>query len=201
MLTQEYYGKSLKMPNTMTVATNTQPVLIELDEQSWNSFFDNAAKWFDNLLLVQSSYRKLLEDTIEKINEFHIKAYLSDILERARKHEEKIDDLYKIINRDSSKIRKALGTVIGKADQVLGDLMAVTGGFSGPWQDLHQLYLSNTNVMGAFAVAEQIGLALGLPEIIEITQPIVFEKSTDQLLIQEFVLEMCGISILYNQEF
>ncbi len=185
----------------MTAENNTQPILIELDEKSWDDFLDNASLWFDNLLVVQSSYRKLLEDTIDKINEFHIKAYLGEILERAKIHEAKIDELYKIINRDSSKVRKALGSVIGKADQVLGDLMAVTSGLKGPWQDLHQLYLSNTNVMGAFAVAEQIGLALGLPEIIDITQPIVIQKSTDQLLLQEFVLEMCGISILYKQSF
>jgi hypothetical protein len=180
---------------------STLPVLIELDEKSWDDFLDNAARWFDNLLLVQSSYRKLLEDTIDKITEFHIKAYLTDILERARKHEEKIENLYKIINRDSSTIRKTLGTIIGKADQVLADLMAFTGGLKGPWQDLHQLYLSNTNVMGAFAIAEQIGLALGIPEIIDISLPIVMEKAADQLLLQEFVLEMAGISILYNQAF
>ena len=175
--------------------------LLELDAKSWDRFFDNAAKWFDNLVLVQASYRKLLEDTIEKINEFHIKAYLTEILERAQQHEAQIDKLYKIINRDPSKIRKTLGTVLGKADQLLGDLMAGTSGVKGPWQDLHQLYLSNTNTMGAFAVAEQLGLALGLPEILDVTFPIVREKSTDQLLLQEFVLEMAGVAILYNESF
>lgn len=179
----------------------TQPVLLELDAKSWDGFLDNAAKWFDNLMLVQASYRKLLEDTIEKIAEFHIKAYLTEIAERAKQHEAQIENLYKIINRDPSKIRKTLGTVIGKADQLLGDLMAATGGVKGPWQDLHQLYLSNTNTMGAFAVAEQLGLALGLPEILDVTFPIVREKSTDQLLLQEFVLEMSGIAILYNESF
>lgn len=181
--------------------TTTQPVLLELDAKSWDTFLDNAAKWFDNLVLVQAGYRKLLEDTIEKINEFHIKAYLTEILERARQHEAQIDGLYKIVNRDPSKIRKTLGTVIGKADQLLGDLMAATGGLKGPWQDLHQLFLSNANTMGAFAVAEQLGLALGLPEIIDITFPIVREKSTDQLLLQEFVLEMAGVAILYHESF
>lgn len=124
-------------------------MLLELGAESWNTFLDKAARWFDNLLLVQASYRKLLEDTVEKINEFHIKGYLTEILERAKQHEAQIDSLYKIIHRDPSKIRKTLGTVIGKADQLLGDLMAATSGVKGPWQDLHQLYLSNTNTMGA----------------------------------------------------
>lgn len=79
--------------------------------------------------------------------------------------------------------------------------MAVAAGIKGPWQHLHQLYLSNTNLMSAFAVVEQIGLALGIPEIIDVTFPIILEKSADQLLIQEFVLEMAGISILYKQSF
>jgi hypothetical protein len=157
----------------MTAVNNTAPVLIELDTKSWDDFLDNAALWFDNLSLVQYSYRSLLKDTIDKITEFHIKAYLSDILERAKDHEEKIEELYKIINRDSSKVRKVVGTVIGKADQVLGDLMAVAAGIKGPWQHLHQLYLSNTNVMSAFAVVEQIGLALGIPEIIDVVFPII----------------------------
>lgn len=67
--------------------------------------------------------------------------------------------------------------------------MAVAAGIKGPMAT-HQLYLSNTNVMSAFAVVEQIGLALGIPEIIDVTFPIILEKSADQLLIQEFVLEM-----------
>lgn len=49
-------------------------ILIELDDKSWSDFQDSAAKWFDNLLLVQSSYQKLLEDTVEKVTEMHIKA-------------------------------------------------------------------------------------------------------------------------------
>ena len=180
---------------------NSTVILIELDEKSQQAFLDNAAKWLDNLLLTQSSYRKLLEDTSEKVTEFHIRAYLTNMLERARQHEEKIEKLYALIQRDSSAIRKVLGTVMGKARQVIGDLMAFTGGLAGPWQDLHQLFLSNANTMGAFAVAEQIGLALGIPAIVDITLPIVMEKSTDQLLLQELVLEMAGTAILYNQKF
>ena len=179
----------------------TQTVLLELDNKSWDKFLDNAAGWFDNLVLVQAGYCKLLEDTIEKIEEFHLKAYLQEILERARRHESQIDELYHIIGRDPSKVRRTLGTVLGKADQLLGNLMAATSGIKGPWQHLHQLYLSNTNTMGAFAIAEQLGLALGLPEIVDIAFPIGREKATDQLLLKEYVLEMAGIAILYQEPF
>jgi hypothetical protein len=176
-------------------------ILIELDEKSQEFFYDNAAKWFDNLLLVQSSYRKLLEDTAEKVKELHIHAYLTDMAERARQHEEKIDALYALIHRDSSSIRKTLGTIMGKARQALGDLIAFSGGIAGPWQDLHQAFLASTNSMSAFAVAEQIGLATGITEIVDIVFPIIMEKSTDHLVLQELTLEMAGVAIVYHESF
>ena len=179
----------------------TNTILIEMDDKSWDFFSDNGAKWLDNLLLVQSSYRKLLDDTAEKVTELHIKAYLTDMHERAKQHEQKIEELYKILNRDSSAIRKTLGTVLGKAQQVLGDVMAFTGGVAGPWQDLQQLYLANTNTMGAFGIAEQIGLAMGVPEITDIAVPIEMDLATDHLILQELVLEMAGVAIMYNQSF
>ena len=185
----------------MTASPTAPVVLIELDETSWNQLLDRAATWFDNLLLVQSSYRKLLEDTAEKVAEFHIRGYLSEMAERAKVHEEKIDELYKLIHRDRSTIRQSLGTLLSKADQAMGDLMAVSSGIAGPWQDLHQLYLSSTNTLSAFGVTEQIGLALGLPEIVDLVFSIEQEKAADQKLLQEFALEMAGIAILYQQSF
>ena len=179
----------------------TNAILIEMDDESWDSFLDSAAKWFDNLLIMQSSYKKLLGDTADKVTELHIKAYLSEMHDRAKLHEDKIETLYNIVNRDSSVVRKTLGTVLGKAREVLGDVIAFTGGVKGPWQDLQQLYLSNTNTMGAFAVVEQIGLAMGVPEITDIAIPIEMELAADHLILQELVLEMAGVAIMYNQSF
>jgi len=179
----------------------TNAILIELDDKSWDSFLDSAAKWFDNLLLVQSSYRKLLADTADKVTELHIKAYLSEMHDREKLHEDKIEELYKIVNRDSSVVRKTLGTVLGKAREVLGDVIAFTGGVKGPWQDLHQLFLSNTNTMSAFGVVEQIGLAMGVPEISDIAIPIEMELAADRLILQELALEMAGVAIMYKQSF
>ena len=72
------------------------------------------------------------------------------------------------------------------------------GGASGAWRDIHQLLLVNLNAIGAFATAEQIGLTLGLPEIVDITFPIIQEKQTHQLILQEYMLEMAPLSILYD---
>ncbi|MEH7095465.1 hypothetical protein V7077_11905 [Neobacillus vireti] len=57
----------------------------------------------------------------------------------------------------------------------------------------------NQQAMGAFAVAEQLGLSLGIKEIVALAFPVVHEKTMHQLLLQEYMLEMAPISILYKQ--
>lgn len=190
------------MSNTATATTTAiaGPILIELDEQTWNEQIDAAAAWFDNLLMIQATFRDLAEDTAGKIGEPHIKAYITDIFEAARGHEQKARELYPIIGREpaQSGVRKLGGTLLSKASQVVADLQGAAGGAAGNWRDIRQLLLTNLDSMGAFAVAEQLGLALGLPEIVDITFPIVNEKSTQQLLLQEYMLEMAPKSILYK---
>lgn len=51
----------------------------------------------------------------------------------------------------------------------------------------------------AFAVVEQLGLALGIPRLVDLAFHVTTEKSTDQLLLQEFGLEICSFSILYRK--
>ena len=185
----------------MDKAFSAQTILIELDQETRSKQLDRAKSWFDNVLLTQASFRQLLEDTVEKIEEPHIRQYLAEMVELGKKHEEKARELFSHIDREPSDVRLVLGEFMGKARQALGDYIAVAGGTKGPWQDLHQLYLSNYNSMGAFAVAEQLGLALGIPGIVDITFAVVAEKSTAQLLLQEYVLEMCSMSILYKEGF
>jgi hypothetical protein len=183
----------------MATLTNNRPILLELDEKSWSDQLDRLESWLDHLRMAQGSYRQLLEDTVEKIEEPHLHQYLSDILARARQHEGKIVDLYTLIGRSPSKTMQWVGDLSGKLQGVLGDLLVPSGGVTGPWQDLHQVFMFNYNSMSAFAVAEQLGLALGIGEFPDVTFPIVAEKSADQLLLQEFALELCSLSILYRQ--
>lgn len=178
-----------------------QPILIELDAATRSKQLDRAQTWFQNVQLTQASFRQLLEDTVEKIEEPHIRQYLADMAKRAKRHEEKLPELFSAIDREPSDVRKLLGQVAGKARQALGDFIGMAGGAVGPWQDMHQVYLSNYNSMSALAVAEQLGLALGIPRVVEITFGMVAEKSTDQLLLQECVLEMSSMAILYKESF
>lgn len=180
---------------------NKGVLLLELDEQNWEKFCDNAKKWLDNTLMAQSAFRQMAEDTKDKLTEPHLKKYISDIHERAVKHEEQIDELYKFIQRDASSVRGVLGTLLGKSQKAFANVLAIGGGVTGPWQHLHEMFLSNLNSIGAFAVAEQIGLALAIPEMADLAFNIVAEKKTDQLMLQEIVLEMSVPSILYNTSF
>lgn len=176
-------------------------VLIELDADCRSVHYDRAAAWFKNVQLVQADFRQLLEDTTEKIQEPHMKAYLLTMLDGARAHEQEAEKLFSVIDREASPLRTTLGAVVGKGRELWADLIALGGGAKGPWQDLQQLYISNTNSMSAFAVAEMLGLALGFPAILDITAAVVAQKATDNLLLQECALEMCSISILYQERF
>lgn len=179
----------------------TSTFLLELDEQNWDNFCDNAQKWLDNLVMAQAAFRQLAEDTKGKITEPHLRKYITDVYERAVKHEEQIDQLYSYISRDPSKVRSLLGNLLGKSRKAFGEVLALGGGVTGPWQYVHELFLANLNSVGAFAVAEQIGLALAIPDMADLAFHIVAEKKTDQLLLQEIVLEMSVPSILYNTSF
>jgi len=178
-----------------------KPILIELDAECRQEQYDRAEAWFKNVQLVQASFRQLLADTVEKIEEPHLKDYVTTMLAHAQEHEEKAEALFQIIGRKPSAVRPLLGEVLGKGRELWADLIALGGGAKSPWQDLQQLYISNLNSMSAFAVAEQLGLALGIPAILDITFPVVAQKSTDHLLLQECALEMCSKSILYQQSF
>ncbi|MFB6367278.1 hypothetical protein ACFCP7_25170 [Paenibacillus elgii] len=64
-----------------------------------------------------------------------------------------------------------------------GKFSAPVRGATGSWKHIHQLLLINLNALGAFAIAEQLGLALGLKKIIDITFQIILEKQASQLVL------------------
>ncbi|WP_456275970.1 hypothetical protein [Bacillus sp. AK128] len=56
----------------------------------------------------------------------------------------------------------------------------------------------NQQTMDTMAAAEQLGLSMGIKEIVDISFPVVHEKTMHQLLLQEYILEGAPISILYK---
>lgn len=184
----------------MAVATMTEPILLDLDDKTWQTQLDRVESWLGNVLLVQGEFRKFAADTAAKITEPHIKKYLSDIAARAGAHEDQARDLYRVLGRTPSDARSMAGTILGKAREAVGAVVGLAGGARGNWKDLRQLLLVSQDALGAFAIVEQLGYALGLPQLAEPAFRIVAEKTKDQLLIQEYVLEMGPVAILYHED-
>lgn len=175
-----------------------EPILLELGQERWDQFTDDIAAWLRNVTLAQSSFRHLAEETAEKIENPRVKEMVQRVAVSAKGHEQKVEELYRLIGREPSDVTKVLGEVTAKGRQLLGNLLGMTGGASGPWHDLRQLLLANLNAIGAFGAVEQIGLTLGLPELAQVAFSVVRDKSTEQLVIEEYMLELAPQAILYG---
>lgn len=184
-----------------SIADIKEPILVELDRASWDAYLDSTEKWLDNVLMLQASFRELAEDVRAKIEEPHFHAYLGEVAQKAQAHEERAEGLYRMIGRDPSRLRPALGAVTAKVRQGWADVFGLAGGAKAPWRDLHQLFLSSLSAMSAFGATEQIGYALGLHELANECFAIVDEKYTHHLLLQELTLEMVPWGILYKAPF
>ncbi|RNF38222.1 hypothetical protein [Planococcus salinus] len=177
------------------------PIVIGLDEKSWEEKIDKVEKWFGQLLMIQASFRQLAEQTAGKIGEAHIKTAVLRMAENAKEHEQQIGELYKAIGRDSSDTRRKAGELMGKMSDALDNLQTMLGGTTGYWKELHQLHLLNLNAMSAFGMAEQLGLALGLSNVVDIVFPILHDKQKNHMLLQEYTLEIGAVSVLYDRDF
>lgn len=176
-------------------------ILVELDPQSWGMQLDRFAAWLGNVQTAQSSFREVVEETAPRVQEPHIRMALEQMAERAKEHETQVAELFRLIGREPAKgLRQVAGEVMAEIGQAMGALQGRMGGAHGAWSGLQNLAMANLNAMSAFAIAETLGLALAMPEIVAITFPIVHAKQTDQLLIQEYMLEMAAVSILYQAE-
>lgn len=175
------------------------PILLGIDSESWEGLLDNAEKWFDQLLLVQTTFRQFAEQTVDKIGEEHIKIEVLAIAKKAKIHEQQIEELYDAIGRHTSSTSRLAGELAGRLNSPMTDLKGLLGGASGYWKDLHQLMILNMNALSAFGMAEQLGLAMGITKIPEIVFPILHEKQKNHLLLQEYSLETGAVAVLYNK--
>src|SRR3954447_9344556 len=82
----------------------------------------------------------------------------------------------------------------------MGRLHWLIGGAVAGWTDLQQVLHASLDGIAAFGVANDIGLALGLSEITELTLHITNEKFVQHYRLQELVLELATMSILYRAE-
>lgn len=171
-----------------------------VSEESRNTQIDRATTWLNHLLMTQEKFRKFAEDTASRMKKPHIKAYLEAVADRARGHEELACGLIRAIGREPSAGRSLAGTVLAKGSELVADIVGLGGGAHGTWKDLRQLHLANQDAIGAFAIAEQLGYDLALPELAEPAFRVQHEKMEDQLLIMEYMLEMGPVAILMHED-
>lgn len=176
------------------------PYLLNLDEASWGQHLDAAEAWLNNVITSQHAFRELLENTLQ-VSKPNIHLYLSEMLETARRHEQAAEDLPRTIGRQpGSAGRGVAGRVLAGARKVMGTVEGIAGGAKDDWRDLRELQIANLDAMGGFAVAEQLGLALANAELRDLAFQVTSEKSSDQLVLQELMLEMASVSILYGEQ-
>lgn len=184
----------------MSDPTTNDVILLELDDATWSAQLDRAAAWLNNTIMTQEKFRKFAADVASEIREPHVKAYLEDVAKRAEDHEKLARDLIQAIGREPTPGRSAAGAVLAKGAELVADVVGLAGGARGDWKDLRQLLLAGQDALGAFAIVEQLGYALGMPELAEPAFRAQGEKMRDQLLIQEFMLEMGPMAILLREE-
>ena len=89
-----------------------------------------------------------------------------------------------------------------RAEVVLAGLSMPCGMGVDDEGTVHVLEGGSTNLdsMSAFAVAEQLGLALGRPRAVDVAFRVVSEKSAHQLLLREVFLEFAADAVLHRRD-
>lgn len=173
-------------------------LLIELDDAFWRDQLDRAETFLGEVALSQAAFRATAESVLDKVRQPQFHHFLRDIAEDARRHEAAIADFYRLLGRDPARARSVLGSLAATGRELLADVEGFAGGASAPWRDLRQLWMSSHGAEGAFGVVEQLGYALGHKELAELAHKLVNEKHRGTLLIQEIVLEMAAVAVLYD---
>lgn len=176
-------------------------ILIELGEDYIEMQKNEMEKWFEHILTAQTALEVMLAKAVPSIREPHIREAIEKIQKSQQHHGESAENLFSIIGRTADDRKdRILGTVLGKVEEALLSFQDFLAGAKGSWQSLHHLLLLNQQAMGAFAVGEQLGLSVGSREVADACFLIVHDKTMHQLLLQEYMLEMAPISILYKEQ-
>ena len=105
-----------------------------------------------------------------------------------------------MIDRKPKKMQNLGGIAFAKARKWTADLEGLASGAVSGWRDLQQLTHSSLDGIVAFGIAQDIGLALGLVEVSNLTLAVTSEKFVHHYLLQEITLELGSLSVLYRDE-
>lgn len=184
----------------MTAPNLPQPLATELDPATWDEFLNRSERWFGQVPAAQASFRKLAEDVLDQLHGPHLRQLIGEVVDTARRHEAQVDELYRAIGGKppSPGLLSVGGQLLSKGQEALGALQGLATGAQGWWDDLHQLFLASLNAIRAFSAAEQLGYALGIREIVDLTFPISLEKFKHHRMLQEITNELVPLAILYR---
>ena len=178
--------------------------LIDVDTGTWADLTARVPPWLATTLLLQRTFRHQVAAVARSVEEPHIRRYLTDVAGQARRHERDVDRLYDAFglprrHRRATDVVAPLLLAGGRqaSAQVMG---RVAGAHGGAWRGMRELLRSNLDALSGFAVAEQLGLALGAPAVVDIALPVQQAKKTDQLLLQEYLLEMAPQAVLHRRD-
>lgn len=175
-------------------------LLIEIDDDTVNKQLNEVERWFEHVLTTQMAFELQIKQSTPKIKEPHIKEALERMYTATKHHTKTAEQLFQVINKSADEKKDTILAVSSAAiEKGLMIFQETLAGAVGSWRELHHLLLLNQQAMGAFAVAEQLGLSLGIKEIVLLTFKVAHEKTMHQLLLQEYMLEMAPISILYKE--
>ncbi len=105
----------------MTQDGGQTAVLFEVDNASWETLINRAGKWFLNVQMIQTSLRKLVEDTLPKISDSSVHLYLKSLHEIAVRHEAQVADLLRMVEREPSAARSIAGSGVAKSRELWAD--------------------------------------------------------------------------------
>lgn len=180
------------------MASPTQPLVLAVEEPTWRECVDRCVEWLETATLLQATFRKMLEDTINDVAEPHIREWLDDMIVAARRHEGLINELYVGFSRDRLPPSEARASVLARMRDVVADVESrAARAPCGAWRKLRELMLTNVDSTTGFAVIEQLARAMGLPAVVNLVLPVIHEKTKHQMVLRECLLETAPKAILY----
>ena len=189
----------MSQPSTSTA----QPVLLEVEPEVWRESLHRVRPWLAATLSLQSAFRRSSQLVVRGAKEPHVRAYLEDVAEAAGRHEDVARRLPQAFGTDALPLTapRLAGAALGLGRRAVGEVVGrVAGGRGGTMRGLRVLMKGNLDAIGAFGVTQQLGLALGNHDVVDLVFPVLHEKQKHQLLLQEYLLETAARAVLYQQD-
>ncbi|NJC81993.1 hypothetical protein [Planosporangium mesophilum] len=178
-----------------------RPLVVEVDGRTWRGYVDRSAEWLETATLLQATYRKLLEDTVEEVADPRLRDRIGDLIESARRHEALINELYVAFSEDELPPSEVRASMLARTREVVARVEGLAAGArGGDWRNVRELTLTNLDSTNGFAVIEQLALAMGLPAVVDLVQPVIAEKTRHQLALREYLLEAAPKAVLYRPD-